>query len=151
MTNLGENLLHAAQNRKAAVGAIINSTQRFLGNTRREQHENAKKQRQFLGKFTDNLAKSVDELVSGFHKQHRATAKEFVGPFLEKCHKERMKFRGMLDQAHKNFFRSMREIEKLHGKKPSPYSAKGDGELTKPRKNGSSGPGGTRKAKRHVS
>lgn len=172
MTSLGENLLHAAQNRKGDVGAIIGSTQRFLGNTRRAQHENAKKERQFLGKFTDSLSKFVDDfsrntqtIMSGFHKRHREMAKkqshslsefnrkncEGVGSFLEKCHKERMKFRGTLDQAHKNFTRSMREIEKLHGKKPSGYSAKGDGEFTKPGKNPSRGPRRTKKDKRHVS
>lgn len=168
MTNLGENLLHAAQNRKKDVGIIIGSTQRFLGNTRREQRENAKKQHQFLGKFTDDLSKFVDDfsqetqgLISGFHKRHREIAKkqfnflkdfagknnEYVGTFLGKCNKERMKFRGALDQAHKNFVHSMREIEKLHGRSPSRRPTKGDDDETA---QASPKPERKKRAKRHV-
>lgn len=152
MTNLGENLLRAAQNRKKNVGVIIGSTQRLLDNTRRGQRENAKKQHQFLGKFTDGLSEFADgfsqknrNMMSGFHKQHREAAKKqsnflenfteknsaIVGSFLGKCNKDRMKFRGELDQAHKNFIHSLREIEKLHGRSPSCRPTKGEnGEKT---------------------
>lgn len=168
MTNLGENLLHAAQNRKKDVGVVIGSTQRFLDNTRSKQRENAKKQRQFLGKFTDGLSNFVDDfsqrnhnMISCFHKRHREMAKKqsdfledfteknsaTVGTFLGKCNKERMKFRGGLDQAHKNFMHSMLEIEKIHGRSPSRRPTKGDnGEMTEALRN----PRRKKRAKRHV-
>lgn len=119
MMNLGEKLVTSSNNR-------INDTRKTLSKFHQDHKIMARNQRNNLNEFRENLELNTDKTLCRFRNDHREMAKkqnrELVAftdeltqntkGYLRKCHKQQMELHDMFEQAHKNFFRCMREIER---------------------------------------
>lgn len=142
MTNMGQNFVKSFDQRVHDVKDILNNTHRFLGKTRADHRNMARKQRQFLNQFADGLSEDTGGLLKRFHSIQKEMAKkqaqflkkftdnnsEEVGDFLDDCYKKQKALHNMFRQAHNNFVKAMKEIARNRASAKFPkMSAKGNG------------------------
>ena len=139
MQNLGEKLI-------GSCDARISGTKKMLSGFHNDHRQMARELKNKLNEFTNNLSSDTTKMRRRFMKEHGEMSEaqsenleaftkglsRNVGSMLKKFDKEQKDLHNMFAQAHKNFFKCMKEIERKKGH--STRSIREDAEPHAPKK-----------------